>query len=151
MVLPDGSFVVANETENADLFRPVRGGDGNSPGPPFPEELHMKNLCGIVWSITGTPVFDAMGPAPFPAAQGFFDPLFPAGTQWWRKADNFTELTDEAIERHLEHGSKLPTLLSTMHLCPLTGARAGWAAMIRLTASGRRCILIRRAGPVSTS
>jgi hypothetical protein len=31
-------------------------------------------------------------------------------------------LTEEAIARHVEHGSKIPTLLSTMHLYPLNGA-----------------------------
>ena len=24
------------------------------PGPPFPEDLHNKNMCGIVWSYTGS-------------------------------------------------------------------------------------------------
>src|SRR5205085_5665848 len=104
MVLADGSFVVANAEENADLFWAVRGGGGNfgivtsflfeaqpvgmvcagpmlwnledaadvmkwyrefitqapeemngffavmsvPPGPPFPEKLHLRKMCGIV-------------------------------------------------------------------------------------------------------
>ncbi len=108
------------------------------PGPPFPEHLHLKKVCGIVWCSTGTeadteeilkpirslgtPLFDHVGPAPFPAAQSMFDPLFPAGLQWYWRADNFTELSDEAIAEHAKHGPKIPTMLSTMHLYPTNGA-----------------------------
>ena len=41
--------------------------------------------------------------------------------QWYWKADFFNELSDEAIAQHVEHGSKIPTLLSTMHLYPING------------------------------
>ena len=108
------------------------------PAPIFPEALHLKNVCGIVWCCTGSlekteaalkpmrtlgqPLFDHVGPAPFPVVQSFFDGLFVPGLQWYWRADNFTELSDEAIARHVEHGSKLPTMLSTMHLYPLNGA-----------------------------
>ena len=108
------------------------------PGPPFPEHLHLKNLCGIVWCSTGTaeeteaatkpirslghPLLDHVGPAPFPAAQTMFDGLFVPGLQWYWRADNFTELSDQAIALHVEHGSKLPSMLSTMHLYPVNGA-----------------------------
>src|SRR5207245_11115963 len=33
-----------------------------------------------------------------------------------------TELTDEAIAAHLEHGPKVPELRATMHLYPINGA-----------------------------
>jgi len=108
------------------------------PAPTFPENLHMKKVCGIVWCCTGTaeetdavtkpirslghPLLDAVGPAPFPVVQSIFDPLFVPGLQWYWRADNFTELSDEAIARHLEHGPKLPSMLSTMHLYPVNGA-----------------------------
>ena len=108
------------------------------PAPVFPEHLHLKKVCGIVWCCTGSleqteaalkpmrtlgqPLFDHVGPAPFPVVQSFFDGLFVPGLQWYWRADNFTELSDEAIARHVEHGSKLPTMLSTMHLYPLNGA-----------------------------
>jgi FAD/FMN-containing dehydrogenase len=42
--------------------------------------------------------------------------------QWYWKADFVKELTDEAIALHVTHGSKLPTLHSTMHLYPVNGA-----------------------------
>lgn len=108
------------------------------PAPMFPEHLHHKNVCGIVWCCTGSPeqaeqalkpmrslgnpLFDHVGDAPFPAVQSIFDPLFVPGLQWYWRADYFTELSDEAIARHVEHGSKVPTLHSTMHLYPVNGA-----------------------------
>jgi FAD/FMN-containing dehydrogenase len=108
------------------------------PAPMFPEHLHLKKVCGIVWCYTGAPekaeeslkpmrtlghpIFDHFGPAPFPAAQSIFDPLFVPGLQWYWRADNFTELSDEAIAKHMEHGSRIPTMLSTMHLYPVNGA-----------------------------
>ena len=108
------------------------------PAPIFPEKLHMKKVCGIVWCCTGTaeetekatrpmrsvgaPLLDAVGPAPFPAVQSTFDGLFVPGLQWYWRADNFTGLSDAAIAKHVEHGSKLPTMLSTMHLYPVNGA-----------------------------
>ena len=70
----------------------------------------------------GQPLLDHVGPAPFPVVQSMFDGLFVPGLQWYWRADNFTELSDEAIARHVEHGSQAPTMLSTMHLYPLNGA-----------------------------
>ena len=32
------------------------------------------------------------------------------------------EINDEAVARHVEHGSRLPTMFSTMHLYPIDGA-----------------------------
>ena len=108
------------------------------PTPMFPQHLHMKMVCGIFWCGTGTaeqtekatkpmrsvgtPVLDAIGPAPFPVAQSTFDGLYVTGLQWYWRADNFTELSDAAIAEHMEHGSKLPTMFSTMHLYPVNGA-----------------------------
>lgn len=109
------------------------------PGPPFPEALWTRTAVAIVWCFTGPldeaesrfapirsalgePLVDLVGPLPFPAFQSLFDPLLPAGIQSYWRADFVNELTDEAIERHVEHGSKLPTLLSTMHLYPMDGA-----------------------------
>ncbi len=108
------------------------------PAPMFPEQLHLKKVCGIVWCSTGSaeetdkatktirsmghPLLDHVGSAPFPVVQSIFDGLFVPGLQWYWRADNFTELTDEAIARHVEHGAKIPTMLSTMHLYPVNGA-----------------------------
>ena len=108
------------------------------PAPMFPEHLHLKKVCGVVWCCTGSaeevertlkpmrtlgkPIFDHVGLAPFPAVQSLFDPLFAPGLQWYWRGDNFAELSEEAIDQHVEHGSQIPTMLSTMHLYPVNGA-----------------------------
>jgi FAD/FMN-containing dehydrogenase len=194
MVLADGSYVTASESEHPDLFWAVRGGGGNfgvvtsflfrgvpvdtviagptlwpiekaaevmrfwerflaespdemngffaflcvPPVPDFPEELHGQNVCGVIWCWTGSPVdadqafapvrdfgppiVDGLGPAPLPALNSAFDALYPKGHQWYWKADFVDELSDEAIARHVEFGSRLPTPQSTMHLYPIDAA-----------------------------
>ena len=59
---------------------------------------------------------------PYVTAQGMFDGLLPKGLQWYWKGDFVKELSDEAIEVHLEHAVKSPTELSLMHLYPIDGA-----------------------------
>jgi hypothetical protein len=108
------------------------------PGPPFPEPLHLKKVCGIVWCYSGPlddaekafepvweftePIFKHLGPMPFPQLQSMFDPLYPPGQQWYWKGDFVDQLTDEAIDVHLKNGVQLPTPQSTMHLYPIDGA-----------------------------
>ncbi len=108
------------------------------PAPPFPEALHLKKMCAIVWCYPGAmdqanailnpirdycpPAFEFFVPMPFPMLQGMFDPLFQPGMQWYWKADFFKELSDEAIAAHLEHGPQMPSMFSTMHLYPINGA-----------------------------
>jgi len=113
------------------------------PVPPFPEHLHLKKMCAIVWCYTGAPeqaneilepvrsyrrpALELFGPMPFPMLQGMFDALYPPGLQWYWKADFFKELSDEAIALHVQHGAQMPTMHSSMHLYPINGAahRAG--------------------------
>jgi FAD/FMN-containing dehydrogenase len=107
------------------------------PGPPFPEELHLKKMCGIVWCYTGpleqadeifkpirrlNPALELVGPMPYPVLQSMFDALYPSGLQWYWRADFVKELSDAAIDQHLKYGSEVPTLHSTMHLYPINGA-----------------------------
>jgi hypothetical protein len=108
------------------------------PVAPFPEHLHLTKMCAIVWCYTGPveegnaalqqirdfgpPAVDFAGPIPWPALQSLFDALFPAGMQWYWKADFFRELTDAAIDLHVRHGAQLPTMFSTMHIYPINGA-----------------------------
>jgi FAD/FMN-containing dehydrogenase len=108
------------------------------PGPPFPEHLHNRKMCGIVWCYAGPPdkfekifqpvrdflppVFEYVGAIPYPALQTMFDALYPPGLQWYWKADFVNDLSDEAIRLHLKHGSELPTPLSSMHMYPINGA-----------------------------
>jgi len=107
------------------------------PGPPFPESLHKKQFCGIIWCYVGDlekaeeifkpifamdPIFQIVGPMPYPSIQTLFDGLLPPGMQWYWRADFFNDLGPELSARHKEYGSKIPTPLSQMHLYPLTGA-----------------------------
>jgi FAD/FMN-containing dehydrogenase len=110
------------------------------PGPPFPEELWGRTVCGIVWCYTGShdsadavlapvrefgsPLLVGLQPMPFAALQSAFDPLFPAGMQWYWRADIFTEISDRAIEVHRRFAEQLPSGLSQMHLYPIDGAAA---------------------------
>ncbi len=70
----------------------------------------------------GPPAFEFLVPMPFPMLQSMFDPLLPPGLQWYWKGDFVNEIGDEAIAVHLKYGLRLPTTLSTMHLCPVNGA-----------------------------
>ena len=108
------------------------------PAPPFPAELHLRTMCAVVWCYTGpkeraddvfapvlkvgTPALHGVQEMPFPALQSAFDALYPRGHQWYWKADFVRDLPDEAIARHIEYGSKLPSMQSTMHLYPINGA-----------------------------
>ncbi len=58
----------------------------------------------------------------FPAMNSAFDGLVPKGMQHYWKADFISELTDEAIVAHVEHGKNTPHISSSMHLHPINGA-----------------------------
>ncbi len=109
------------------------------PGPPFPETLHNKKFCGIIWCYAGdltkaeeifkpvramNPVFGMLGPMPYPAIQQMFDAMLPAGLQWYWRADFFNELGSDIRTIHRHYGSEIPTPLSQMHLYPISGAAA---------------------------
>lgn len=130
------------------------------PAPPFPEELWGRKSCGIVWCYTGpgdradevlapvrefgSPLLVGLQPMPFSMLQGAFDALYPAGLQWYWRADFFNEISDAGIEAHLKYAAQLPTGHSTMHLYPIDGCAArvgqdetafayrdgGWAGVI---------------------
>jgi len=67
-------------------------------------------------------VAEFVGPMPYPALNGAFDGLVPAGLQHYWKANFVDELTDEAIAAHATHGPDVPAVNSTMHLYPINGA-----------------------------
>jgi hypothetical protein len=109
------------------------------PGPPFPEELHLRQVSGVVWCYVGDeadaaeamapfldavpePLMHGVQPMPHSALQGAFDPVYPKGDQWYWRADFVKEIPDEAVELHAKWGQAMPTWKSTMHLYPIDGA-----------------------------
>jgi len=106
---------------------------------PFPADLWGRRICALICCYIGPekegaaemaavhaalpkPLMDGMAPMRFVELQGLFDPLLPAGLQWYWKGDFVRELTDAAIEAHIEHCGKSPSELSLMHLYPIDGA-----------------------------
>ena len=108
------------------------------PVAPFPELYHLNKVCIITWCYTGPlekaeevfkpirsfrkPIIDFTGPIPLPALQSMFDALYPAGLQWYWKADFFDRYEERAIDLHIKYGKLLPTPYSTMHIYPINGA-----------------------------
>jgi FAD/FMN-containing dehydrogenase len=108
------------------------------PAPPFPLDLHLRKMCGVVWCWTGAledaeeavapvrtfgpPALDGVAEVPFPAMNSAFDALYPAGHQWYWRADFVDELPEAAIAAHVQHGARLPSMHSTMHLYPIDRA-----------------------------
>jgi FAD/FMN-containing dehydrogenase len=108
------------------------------PLPFIPEERVGDLFCVLVACWNGPheeaeqvlrPLRDAaevraeqVGVMPFPALNSAFDDTVPKGMLHYWKADFITELTDEAIAAHIEHGKKTPHISSSMHLHPINGA-----------------------------
>jgi hypothetical protein len=120
-------------------FSPFLGLKTAPSAPPFPESIWGKKICAIISCYNGTPeqadevfetihrdlpepLFEFLGPMPFPAIQSLFDPILPPGLQWYWKGDFVKELSDAAIDVHLEFAARSPTALSLMHLYPIDGA-----------------------------
>jgi FAD/FMN-containing dehydrogenase len=109
------------------------------PLPFIPEERHGETMLAFVACWAGPtedgeralkPLRDAapvvaehVGTMPYPALNSAFDGLYPPGDlQHYWKANFVQELTDEAIDAHLEHGPKVPVVNSTVHIYPINGA-----------------------------
>jgi FAD/FMN-containing dehydrogenase len=108
------------------------------PLPFLPEDAHGKTYCGIVACWSGAVeqgekmmqpfrdlaprIGEMVAPMPFPAINSLFDALLPSGMQQYWKGSFATELTDGAIEAHLEYGPRVPTMNCAMHIYPSNGA-----------------------------
>jgi FAD binding domain/Berberine and berberine like len=109
------------------------------PGPPFPEAIHLEPVSGVVWCYVGSeedaakamaplldnvpePLMHGVQPMPHAILQSAFDALYPAGDQWYWRADFVNEIPDEAVAIHDRFGTSLPTTKSTMHMYPIDGA-----------------------------
>jgi FAD binding domain/Berberine and berberine like len=109
------------------------------PAPPFPEAIHLREVSGVVWCYVGSeedaaramaplldslpePLMHGVAPMPHSTLQGAFDGLYPAGDQWYWRADFVKEIPDEAVQIHQRFGNQLPSMKSTMHMYPIDGA-----------------------------
>lgn len=107
--------------------------------PPFPEAFWGHRICLLMTCFNGSqddgrkalaplldalpaPVLDWRDMMPFPAVQSMFDGLYPPGMQWYWRGDFVRDLSDEAIEAHLEQAARTPSQLSLLHLYPVDGA-----------------------------
>jgi FAD/FMN-containing dehydrogenase len=108
------------------------------PLPFIPEDRHGETFIAFVSCFVGPaeegerilkPLRDAapvvaehVDTMPYPALNSAFDGLYPPGLQHYWKANFVKELTDDAIQAHLEHGPKVPAVNSTAHIYPIDGA-----------------------------
>ena len=108
------------------------------PGPPFPEHLHNRKVCGIMACHSGTqqqadqavkpfldfgqPLMAHVGPIPYPVVNSLFDPLLPPGMHHYWKGDYIKDLTEPVAQIHMQHGPQIPTVSSAMHIYPVNGA-----------------------------
>ena len=108
------------------------------PLPFIPEKEHGKTFVAMVACWAGPldqgekalapiqkaapTVAEMVSPMPYPMINSLFDPLLPPGLQHYWKATFATELTNGAIEAHVEHGPDVPVVNSTVHIYPINGA-----------------------------
>ncbi len=108
------------------------------PLPFLPEDAHGQTYCGAVACWAGPMdqgehvmqpfrdlaprIGELVTPMPYPAINSLFDGLLPPGLQQYWKGSFATELTDGAIDAHLEFGPQVPTMNCAMHIYPVNGA-----------------------------
>jgi FAD/FMN-containing dehydrogenase len=108
------------------------------PGPPFPEEIHLREVCGVVWCIdasdeeaaelmapmlaVGEPLMHGAGRVPLPGLNSAFDPVYAPGDQWYWRADFINEIPDESVARNYDWATRMPTWKSGSHIYPIDGA-----------------------------
>jgi FAD/FMN-containing dehydrogenase len=108
------------------------------PAPPFPAEIHMRKVCGVVWCIVGseeeaerlmapllavgTPLMHGAGRVPLPAFNNAFDPVYGTGDQWYWRADFVDSIPDQAIAANERWATNMPSWKSGSHIYPIDGA-----------------------------
>ena len=104
----------------------------------FPEELHLRLVCGIVWCIDASdeeaekamapflsavePLLHGVGRMPIAGLNSAFDGLYGPGDQWYARADFVRAIPDEAMNLNREWNAKMPTFKSGSHVYPINGA-----------------------------
>jgi len=104
----------------------------------FPEELHLRKVCGVVWCIDGSdeeaeaamapmlsvaePVLHGVGRMPIAALNSAFDGLYGPGDQWYWRGAFLREIPDEAIAVNREWNERMPGFKAGTHFYPVDGA-----------------------------
>jgi FAD/FMN-containing dehydrogenase len=108
------------------------------PGPPFPEDLHLRKVAALILTQVGedesdamraarsfgTPLLDGVGPLPVPIWNTAFDGVYPPGDQWYWRGEFVEELSDDSIDVHVQFHESMPTWKSLMHMYSIDGAAA---------------------------
>jgi FAD/FMN-containing dehydrogenase len=109
--------------------------------PPFPflpEEWHLKPVAVVISCWTGAQedadevlrplgglgavLGQAVGPMPYPVINTLFDELLPKGLRHYWKSEFTADIAEEAVEVHLDHAARVPTLESGTFFFPVDGA-----------------------------
>ena len=125
------------------------------PGPPFPEAIHLRKACCVVWCHLGSPeeaaaamaplldslpepLMHGVGPMPHADLQSLFDGLYPPGDQWYWRADFVKEVPDEAVSLHARFGAAMPTSSRRCTSIRSTAPPTTWARRTRPGATATR-------------
>ncbi|HJU48636.1 MAG TPA: FAD-binding oxidoreductase [Gaiellaceae bacterium] len=108
------------------------------PAPPFPEEIHLRKVCGIVWCIDASdeeaekamapmlgvaePLMHGVGRMPIKDLNSAFDGLYGPGDQWYWRGDFVREIPDEAVAANEEWNDRMPGFKCGSHIYPVDGA-----------------------------
>jgi FAD/FMN-containing dehydrogenase len=128
-----------NQPKLPDEFYLFLGFHVVPPEDPVPKEHWSKKACVIVVSHTGPlpeaekavsamraalphPMIDWARPIPYTAMQTLFDQSAPKGNQWYLRGDFIKELSDAAIDAHVDFAAKIPSNYSAVHFYPIDGA-----------------------------
>ena len=104
----------------------------------FPEELHLRKVCGVVWCIDDTdeaaekamapmlsvaePLLHGVGRMPIGALNSAFDGLYGPGDQWYWRGAFLREIPDEAITLNRQWNEQMPGFKAGSHFYPVDGA-----------------------------
>jgi FAD/FMN-containing dehydrogenase len=110
------------------------------PLPFVPRELHAKLVVAVVCCYAGavedgerlvrplkafgTPVLDLCEPKPYVAHQALFDPSFPHGWQYYFRACDVAELSDDVVDVMVEHGRRIVSPVTSVAFFQMGGAVA---------------------------
>jgi FAD/FMN-containing dehydrogenase len=104
----------------------------------FPEELHLRKVCGVVWCIDASdeeaeaamapllsvaePLLHGVGRMPIAALNSAFDGLYGPGDQWYWRGAFLREIPYVAIGVNRECNERMPGFKAGTHFYPVDGA-----------------------------